>query len=77
MTRVRAAYTDLQRHAGVPFVRAWELLAPETFALHHWPFAVNFFSYIDFRRAPAATGTPSGTRGCMSTHPRHTRSATR
>ncbi|SPF03070.1 condensation domain-containing protein [Streptomyces sp. MA5143a] len=54
----RAAYAEMQRHVGVPFVRAWELLAPESFSLHHWPFAVNFFSYIDFRRTPGGERHP-------------------
>ncbi|MDX3645204.1 response regulator transcription factor [Streptomyces sp. MB09-02B] len=52
------AYGELQRHTDIPFVRAWELLAPETFALHHWPFPVNFFSYIDFRRTPGGPQHP-------------------
>ncbi|WP_159767291.1 condensation domain-containing protein [Streptomyces sp. HM190] len=58
MAGVRAAYTEMQRHTAVPFVRAWELLAPEAFSLHHWPFAVNFFSYIDFRRTPGGERHP-------------------
>lgn len=58
IARARAAYGELQRHTGVPFVRAWELLAPETFARHHWPFPVNFFSYIDFRRTPGGRQHP-------------------
>ncbi|MCL6733544.1 condensation domain-containing protein [Streptomyces neyagawaensis] len=53
-----AAYTEMQRHVDVPFVRAWELLAPEAYRLHHWPYAVNFFSYIDFRRAPGGEQHP-------------------
>ncbi|MFF4830306.1 condensation domain-containing protein [Streptomyces sp. NPDC001315] len=58
MRRARAAHTELQRHVGVPFVRAWELLAPETFSLHSWPYPVNFFSYIDFRRTPGGDQHP-------------------
>ncbi|WP_264300167.1 condensation domain-containing protein [Streptomyces phaeolivaceus] len=58
IARARTAYGELQRHAGVPFVRAWELLAPETFSLHHWPCPVNFFSYIDFRRTPGGLQHP-------------------
>ena len=58
IARARAAYGELQRHTDVPFVRAWELLAPESFALHHWPYPVNFFSYIDFRRTPGGPQHP-------------------
>ncbi|MDX2909267.1 condensation domain-containing protein [Streptomyces griseiscabiei] len=58
IARARTAYGELQRHTGVPFVRAWELLAPETFSLHHWPCPVNFFSYIDFRRTPGGLHHP-------------------
>ncbi|KND45223.1 condensation domain-containing protein [Streptomyces stelliscabiei] len=58
IARARTAYGELQRHAGIPFVRAWELLAPESFTLHHWPFPVNFFSYIDFRRTPGGHRHP-------------------
>ncbi|MFD8749625.1 condensation domain-containing protein [Kitasatospora sp. NPDC059577] len=49
------AYGQMQAHAGVHFVKAWRLLAPAEYArLHYWPHAVNFFSYIDFRRLPGA-----------------------
>lgn len=58
IARARAAYGELQRYVGIPFVRAWELLAPESFSLHHWPFPVNFFSYIDFRRTPGGPQHP-------------------
>ncbi|MDX3840519.1 condensation domain-containing protein [Streptomyces europaeiscabiei] len=58
IARARTAYGELQRHADIPFVRAWELLAPEAFSLHHWPFPVNFFSYIDFRRTPGGLQHP-------------------
>ncbi|WEH18055.1 condensation domain-containing protein [Streptomyces sp. VNUA24] len=58
IARARTAYGELQRHADIPFVRAWELLAPESFTLHHWPFPVNFFSYIDFRRTPGGHRHP-------------------
>ncbi|MFC6599713.1 condensation domain-containing protein [Kitasatospora paranensis] len=51
---VRAGFTEMMAHLDVPFVRAWELLAPEEFAARSWPFPVNFFSYIDMRRCPGA-----------------------
>lgn len=54
LTGVRAAFTEMIRHQEVPFVRAWELLAPEEFAANSWPYAVNFFSYIDMRKCPGA-----------------------
>lgn len=54
MTHVRDASTEMRAHLDVPFVQAWRLLAPDYFALREWPFAVNFFSYLDFRRAPGS-----------------------
>ncbi|MGF1432320.1 condensation domain-containing protein [Kitasatospora sp. LaBMicrA B282] len=55
LAAAQGAYEQLQAHAGVHFVKAWRLLAPAEYArLHYWPHAVNFFSYIDFRRLPGA-----------------------
>ncbi|MFJ9610585.1 condensation domain-containing protein [Kitasatospora sp. NPDC101176] len=55
LTAAQDAYGQLQAHAGVHFVKAWRLLAPAEYArLHYWPHAVNFYSYIDFRRLPGA-----------------------
>ncbi|GAA0458416.1 MULTISPECIES: condensation domain-containing protein [Streptomyces] len=55
MSGVRDAFTEMQRHADVPFVKAWHLLAPGDYtALRYWPYAVNFFSYLDFRKSPGA-----------------------
>ncbi|MFE9928019.1 condensation domain-containing protein [Streptomyces sp. NPDC005533] len=54
MASVRAGFTEMIGHVDVPFVRAWELLAPEEFAARAWPHPVNFFSYIDMRRCPGA-----------------------
>ncbi|MFF4261271.1 condensation domain-containing protein [Streptomyces virginiae] len=54
MASVRAGFGEMMRHLDVPFVRAWELLAPEEFAARSWPHPVNFFSYIDMRKCPGA-----------------------
>ncbi|MEU4123540.1 condensation domain-containing protein [Streptomyces virginiae] len=54
MASVRAGFTEMMTHLDVPFVRAWELLAPEEFAARSWPYPVNFFSYIDMRKCPGA-----------------------
>jgi hypothetical protein len=51
---VRAGFGAMMDHIDVPFVRAWELLAPEEFAARSWPYPVNFFSYIDMRKCPGA-----------------------
>jgi hypothetical protein len=51
---VRVGFQTLIRHVDVPFVKAWELLAPEYYHLRTWPFPVNFFSFIDYRRVPGA-----------------------
>ncbi|MDY0811221.1 condensation domain-containing protein [Kitasatospora purpeofusca] len=49
------AYAQVRAHAEVHFVKAWKLLAPAEYAtLRYWPYAVNFFSYIDCRRLPGA-----------------------
>ncbi|MFA7764155.1 condensation domain-containing protein [Streptomyces sp. NPDC048723] len=54
MASVRAGFSEMMSHLDVPFVRAWELLAPEEFAARSWPYPVNFFSYIDMRKCPGA-----------------------
>ncbi|MEU2455302.1 condensation domain-containing protein [Streptomyces sp. NPDC012765] len=54
MASVRAGFGEMMSHLDVPFVRAWELLAPEEFAARSWPHPVNFFSYIDMRMCPGA-----------------------
>ncbi|UUU43611.1 condensation domain-containing protein [Streptomyces sp. NBC_00162] len=54
MAGVRAGFSEMIGHIDVPFVRAWELLAPEEFAARSWPYPVNFFSYIDMRRCRGA-----------------------
>lgn len=51
---VNTAFRELIEHVDVPFIKAWELLAPEYFGLRTWPYPVNFFSYLDFRRLPGA-----------------------
>ncbi|MFW5418248.1 hypothetical protein J0910_16685 [Nocardiopsis sp. CNT-189] len=52
MAGVRDAADTMRKHLDVPFVKAWKLLAPEYADLRSWPYAVNFFSYLDFRRTP-------------------------
>ncbi|MFJ4776867.1 condensation domain-containing protein [Streptomyces sp. NPDC088762] len=54
MAAVRAGFREMIGHIDVPFVRAWELLAPEEFAARSWPYPVNFFSYLDMRKCPGA-----------------------
>ncbi|MEU9161815.1 condensation domain-containing protein [Streptomyces sp. NPDC048424] len=54
MASVRAGFSEMIGHVDVPFVRAWELLAPKEFAARSWPHPVNFFSYIDMRKCPGA-----------------------
>ncbi|MEV7172513.1 condensation domain-containing protein [Streptomyces sp. NPDC093224] len=54
MASVRAGFGEMMAHLDVPFVRAWELLAPVEFASGSWPYPVNFFSYIDMRKCPGA-----------------------
>ncbi|MFE0045912.1 condensation domain-containing protein [Streptomyces albireticuli] len=55
---VRAGFGAMMGSLEVPFIRAWELLAPEHFALRTWPYPVNFFSYMDMRRTPGAEHHP-------------------
>ncbi|WP_431727248.1 condensation domain-containing protein [Verrucosispora sp. TAA-831] len=52
---VRTGFHSLIRHVDVPFVKAWELLAPQYYHLRTWPFPVNFFSFIDYRKMPNAS----------------------
>ncbi|MER5812226.1 condensation domain-containing protein [Streptomyces sp. NPDC002033] len=58
MAAVRAGFGEMIGHIDVPFVRAWELLAPEEFAARSWPYPVNFFSYIDMRKCRGAERHP-------------------
>ncbi|PSK95873.1 condensation domain-containing protein [Murinocardiopsis flavida] len=48
---VDSAFRTMLANTDVPFVQAWHLLAPEMADVRSWPYAVNFFSYIDFRKA--------------------------
>lgn len=48
---VDVAFREMLANVEVPFVKAWHLLAPELANVRSWPYAVNFFSYIDFRKA--------------------------
>ncbi|MEV0941692.1 condensation domain-containing protein [Micromonospora wenchangensis] len=48
----QASFKSLIQSVDVPFVKAWELLAPQYYHLRTWPFPVNFFSFIDFRKMP-------------------------
>jgi mycolipenoyl-CoA---2-(long-chain-fatty acyl)-trehalose mycolipenoyltransferase / long-chain-acyl-CoA---trehalose acyltransferase len=52
------AFREMLVHAEVPFVKAWHLLAPELADVRSWPYAVNFFSYIDFRKALGGANLP-------------------
>ncbi|MEU7043734.1 condensation domain-containing protein [Streptomyces varsoviensis] len=55
LANVADAFAELLLHRDVPFVKAWQLLAPvEYTTIRAWPYAVNFFSYLDFRRSPGA-----------------------
>ncbi|MCX4545210.1 condensation domain-containing protein [Streptomyces sp. NBC_01565] len=54
MAGVRAGFSEMIGHIDVPFVRAWQLLAPKEFAARSWPYPVNFFSYIDMRKVAGA-----------------------
>ena len=47
---VQEAWAELIENVDVPFIKAWELLAPQYYGLRGWPFPVNFFSFLDFRR---------------------------
>lgn len=55
---VRSGLDEMRANTEVPFVRAWELLAPESYARHAWPHPANFFSYIDTTRFPEADQHP-------------------
>ncbi|MER6365612.1 condensation domain-containing protein [Kitasatospora sp. NPDC001527] len=58
VTGVRDGFTAMMESIDVPFIRAWELLAPEHFTGRCWPFPVNFVSYIDMRKCPGAEHHP-------------------
>ncbi|WP_194822424.1 condensation domain-containing protein [Micromonospora sp. S-DT3-3-22] len=48
----QVSFKAMIKSVDVPFVKAWELLAPQYYHLRTWPFPVNFFSFIDFRKMP-------------------------
>ncbi|MEU1752640.1 condensation domain-containing protein [Micromonospora matsumotoense] len=48
----QTSFKSLIKSVDVPFVKAWELLAPQYYHMRTWPFPVNFFSFIDFRKMP-------------------------
>ncbi|WKU03370.1 condensation domain-containing protein [Micromonospora sp. HUAS LYJ1] len=48
------SFRSLIKSVDVPFVKAWELLAPQHYHLRTWPYPVNFFSFIDYRRMPSS-----------------------
>ncbi|WP_424210635.1 condensation domain-containing protein [Streptomyces sp. BI20] len=54
MDSARRGFKEMIGQVELPFVRAWELLAPREYALKAWPYPVNFFSYIDTRKCPGA-----------------------
>jgi hypothetical protein len=51
---VRDGWKELIANVDTPFIKAWELLAPHYYQLRMWPFPVNFYSFIDFRKLPGA-----------------------
>lgn len=64
VARANNAVTEMLADVDVPFVQAWYALAPELAELPAWPYAVNFFSYMDFRKA-AGGDDPVVNRGSM------------
>ena len=48
------ALVAMHRSADAPFVRVFELLTAQQSGPQVWPLAVNFFSYLDFRKTPGA-----------------------
>jgi hypothetical protein len=51
---VRDGFAELIDNVDTPFIKAWELLAPHYYHLRMWPYPVNFFSFIDYRKLPGA-----------------------
>lgn len=54
LAEARTSFGELIKNLEIPFVKAWELLAPDYYALRAWPFPVKFFSFIDYRKTPGA-----------------------
>ncbi|MCB5177905.1 condensation domain-containing protein [Streptomyces antimicrobicus] len=54
MAGAQAALDGMRPYTGVPFVRVHDLLTGAGTGPQVWPFAVSFFSYLDFRRTPGA-----------------------
>ncbi|WP_052851162.1 condensation domain-containing protein [Streptomyces avicenniae] len=54
VSSVGSALAVMLKSVNVPFVRLPELLTPDRPRSRSWPFAVNFFSFLDFRKTPGA-----------------------
>ena len=52
VSRVRAALLVMLRSVNVPFDRVVEVMTEQGEDPGGWPYPVNFFSYLDFRRTP-------------------------
>ncbi|MFJ5550061.1 condensation domain-containing protein [Streptomyces sp. NPDC093225] len=54
MAGAQGALDAMRAYVDAPFVRVFELLTRDQNGPQVWPFAVSFFSYLDFRRTPGA-----------------------
>ncbi|MER5928827.1 condensation domain-containing protein [Streptomyces sp. NPDC002054] len=54
MAGAQGALDATRPYADAPFVRVFDLLTSDQTGPRIWPFAVSFFSYLDFRRTPGA-----------------------
>ncbi|MFD9484365.1 condensation domain-containing protein [Streptomyces sp. NPDC059991] len=54
MAGAQGALQAMRPYADAPFVRVFDLLTANQTGPRVWPFAVSFFSYLDFRRTPGA-----------------------
>lgn len=50
----RDGFREMIRSIDVPFIKAWQLLGPRYFNLRGWPYPVNFYSFLDYRKLPGA-----------------------
>ncbi|MFJ2785138.1 condensation domain-containing protein [Streptomyces sp. NPDC093249] len=54
MAGAQSALDAMRPYAEAPFVRVFDLLTCEQDGPQVWPYAVSFFSYLDFRTTPGA-----------------------
>ncbi|HET8842061.1 MAG TPA: condensation domain-containing protein [Ktedonobacteraceae bacterium] len=54
LAAAKTGFAESLASVDVPLVKAWKYLEPDTYRQRSWPYPVNFFSFLDFRKMPGA-----------------------